>query len=100
MAKLKKLYYSLTQNTFLEVANLNNTQDIGSIYSFESLRVIKDSSPVSTLGLLTLVKDLLYNDIQLNLETSQISKILSNGVFKNIGSEFLIEETNVKKHQG
>ncbi len=93
MAKLKKLYYSLTQNTFLEVANLNNTQDIGSIYSSESLRIIKDSSPVSTLGLLTLVKDLLYNDIQLNLETSQISKILSNGVFKNIGSEFLIEET-------
>jgi hypothetical protein len=93
MAKLKKLYYSLTQNTFLEVANLNNTQDIGSIYSSDSLRVIKDSSPVSTLGLLTLVKDLLYNDIQLNLETSQISKILSNGVFKNIGSEFLIEET-------
>lgn len=93
MAKLKKLYYSLTQNTFFNVLNLNNTSDIGSVYSAESLRLIPFGAPVETQNLLQLVKDLLYNDIQINLESSQLGFTLANGIFKNVGTEFSYQET-------
>jgi hypothetical protein len=96
MASLRKKYYSLSKNTWIDIntsiGNLNNSRDVVAAGNMpEKLRLIGFDTDFSSSNLMDLIADLVYNDIITMNEATKVGSILSDGVFKNVGNEFAIE---------
>ena len=98
MSVLRKKYFSLQSNSFVDiptVANQNfSSLDIGASYNEETIRLVKFGDNVDSSQIDQTFIDLLHNDKKLFDEYQKINSLISNGSFYNVGDNF--EIYNVK----
>lgn len=97
MASLRKKIYSISQGKFIEI-NTNQGLDgytpvdvNPSLVDAETIRTIAAGEDVDTQRFGHVVADLLYNDEQVEAEAKKVSRLLTQGYFREIEEDFEIE---------
>ena len=97
MASLRKKIFSISQNKFIEIQTgqgLDGYTPVDVNPSFvdaETIRTVSAGEDVDSQRFGHVVSDLIFNDEQVEAEAKKVSRILTEGFFREIEEDFEIE---------
>jgi hypothetical protein len=94
MSVLRKKYFSIQSNSFIDIPTTANasfsSSDVGNVYTDETVRLIKFGDDVDSSKLDQTFIDLIHNDNKLFSEYQKINSLISNGSFYQVGDNFQV----------